>query len=61
MGSRSGSSRTFFITDLDEFIRESDAGPPRKYYKLTDKGASQLAELNDYWKYINSTLNEMGR
>src|SRR5881392_477106 len=28
--------------------QESDAGPPRKYYRLTAKGKSQLGELNDY-------------
>src|SRR5215211_1965377 len=32
--------------------QESDAGPPRKYYKLTARGQSQLAELNDYWKQL---------
>ena len=33
---------------VDYEWQESGAGPPRKYYKLTDKGTSQLAELNDY-------------
>ena len=41
--------------------QESDAGPPRKYYELTAKGKSQLAELNDYWKYINTTISQLGR
>ena len=41
--------------------QESDAGPPRKYYKLTAKGRSQLSDLNDYWKTINGTLSELGR
>src|SRR5471032_2081255 len=40
---------------------ESEAGPPRKYYQLTAKGQSQLAELNDYWKYINTTISQLGR
>ena len=35
---------------VDYEWQESDAGPPRKYYELTAKGTSQLAELNDYWK-----------
>jgi PadR family transcriptional regulator PadR len=35
---------------VDYEWQESDAGPPRKYYKLTAKGRSQLTELNDYWK-----------
>jgi PadR family transcriptional regulator PadR len=46
---------------LDYEWKESDAGPPRKYYRLTAAGRAQLGELNDYWKYITSTLNQMGR
>ena len=45
---------------LDYEWRESDAGPPRKYYKLTAKGRSQLTELNRYWKQINVTIDELG-
>ena len=45
---------------VDYQWKESEAGPPRKYYKLTDKGAAQLAELNDYWKSINATISELG-
>ena len=46
---------------VDYEWQESDAGPPRKYYKLTARGKSQLAELNDYWKSINATINQLGR
>lgn len=46
---------------VDYEWQESDAGPPRKYYKLTAKGKAQLDELNDYWAYINQTLNTVGR
>jgi PadR family transcriptional regulator PadR len=46
---------------LDYEWRESDAGPPRKYYKLTAKGRAQLAELNRYWKQINVTVEELGQ
>ena len=45
---------------VDYEWRESETGPPRKYYKLTTKGKSQLAELNQYWKLINSTISELG-
>ena len=27
--------------------QESDAGPPRKYYRLTDAGRAQLAEMEE--------------
>ena len=46
---------------LDYEWHESDAGPPRKYYQLTTKGKAQLAELNEYWKYINATISQLGR
>ena len=46
---------------VDYEWQESDAGPPRKYYKLTPKGRSQLAELNEYWKEINATIGQLGK
>jgi PadR family transcriptional regulator PadR len=46
---------------VDYEWQESGAGPPRKYYRLTEKGASQLAELDDYWKDINTTISQLGR
>jgi len=46
---------------VDYEWQESDAGPPRKYYRLTAKGQSQLAELNDYWNSLNTTLGQLER
>ena len=46
---------------LDYEWQESDAGPPRKYYELTAKGKTQLSELNDYWKHLNTTMSQLGR
>ena len=40
--------------------QESDAGPPRKYYRLTDAGRAQLAELDAYWSLINRTIANFG-
>ena len=40
--------------------QESDAGPPRKYYRLTDAGRAQLAELDEYWSLINRTIANFG-
>ena len=45
---------------VDYEWKESEVGPPRKYYSLTAKGRSQLAELNQYWKQINATVNQLG-
>ena len=46
---------------VDYEWQESDAGPPRKYYKLTAKGRTELSELNDYWDDINTTIGRLGR
>ena len=40
--------------------QESDAGPPRKYYRLTEAGRAQLAALDEYWHRINRTISEVG-
>lgn len=40
--------------------KESDAGPPRKYYRLTDAGRTQLTALNEYWTQINRTIATIG-
>jgi PadR family transcriptional regulator PadR len=40
---------------------ESGAGPPRKYYQLTDKGAARLEELAAYWRHLTNTLDTLGR
>lgn len=39
---------------------ESEAGPPRKYYRLTPDGEAQLGELQAYWRSINETLDGIG-
>lgn len=40
---------------------ESDAGPPRKYYSLTEKGAARLNDLSAYWRLLTTTLESLGR
>ena len=40
--------------------KESDAGPPRKYYRLTDAGRAQLTSLDEYWSRINRTIADIG-
>lgn len=41
--------------------RESETGPPRKYYRLTAAGEAQLAVLDEYWNRINHTIAAIGR
>ncbi len=45
---------------VDYEWKESEAGPPRKYYELTVSGRAQLAELDDYWRVINKTIEDLG-
>lgn len=46
---------------LDYEWKESEVGPPRKYYALTPAGRRHLDELNDYWQRINRTIRELGK
>jgi PadR family transcriptional regulator PadR len=45
---------------LDYEWRESDAGPPRKYYRLTETGSDRLAEFRTYWKSTTDLIDELG-
>jgi PadR family transcriptional regulator PadR len=45
---------------VDYDWKESDSGPPRKYYALTGSGQAQLAELVGYWRLINQTIEDLG-
>lgn len=35
---------------------ESPQGPPRKYYAITEKGRSQLMEMDSAWKEMVDTI-----
>lgn len=37
--------------------KESKSGPPRKYYKITEKGNTFLKELVNTWKELNNAVN----
>lgn len=46
---------------VDYEWKESEAGPPRKYYKLTAKGKEQLRDTLEYWQKISSTVKSLGQ
>jgi len=46
---------------LDYEWKESETGPPRKYYELTAKGREQLRETLEYWEKINETVKKLGQ
>lgn len=39
---------------------ESESGPPRKYFSLTDSGEAQLKDFEAYWITISKTLDQIG-
>ena len=46
---------------VDYEWKESEAGPPRKYYQLTAKGREQLRETSEYWQRISATVKSLGQ
>src|SRR6188474_861548 len=46
---------------VDYEWKESESGPPRKYYKLTAKGRENLRETLDYWQKISGTVKNLGQ
>lgn len=46
---------------VDYEWKESSAGPPRKYYELTESGQAYLEELDAYWQRINRTIRHVGK
>jgi len=39
--------------------KESNAGPPRKYYLITDTGKEALKELRTTWKDMEQAVNKV--
>ncbi|MES2224383.1 MAG: PadR family transcriptional regulator [Patescibacteria group bacterium] len=44
---------------LDYEWIESESGPPRKYYSLTDKGRKEMQRLEHYLKHIITSINSL--
>ncbi len=42
---------------FDTYIVESAEGPPRKYYRITPSGRTQLAELAAEWIAFTESVN----
>jgi PadR family transcriptional regulator PadR len=40
-------------------ISPSPDGPPRRYYSLTPKGKVRLAQMNQYWDFLNQTIQQI--
>lgn len=46
---------------VDYEWKESESGPPRKYYELTAKGRERLRETAEYWQKISGTVKTLGQ
>jgi len=44
---------------VDTSWRESDAGPPRKYYRLAVAGNEALAEFAESWHQLRDSVDEL--
>ena len=44
---------------LDYRWEESSAGPPRKYYDLTESGIAFLGELKKTWNILHKAVNQL--
>jgi PadR family transcriptional regulator, regulatory protein PadR len=38
---------------------ESSAGPPRKYYSLTERGRTALKQMTEQWVAFTTSINEL--
>ncbi len=41
------------------YLKESNEGPPRKYFKLSELGENKLYELKENWLDFQNTVNKM--
>lgn len=47
---------------LGSYLRPATAGPPRRYYRLTDAGQQELAEAREVWRQVATGVDQaMGR
>ena len=44
---------------FDSYLKESDQGPPRKYYRLTERGKDVYKELRAEWESFASSMNHL--
>jgi PadR family transcriptional regulator PadR len=44
---------------VETFWRESDQGPPRRYYTLTDRGRESLKLFVEHWERFRSAVDRL--
>jgi PadR family transcriptional regulator PadR len=46
---------------VETFWQESEAGPPRQYYKITPRGSQALREMREEWRGLLEATARYGR
>lgn len=41
------------------YLKESNFGPPRKYYSITEEGNKYIFNFKDVWRNISTTITEI--
>jgi len=41
------------------YLKESNFGPPRKYYSITEEGNKYIVNFKDVWSNISTTITEI--
>ncbi len=44
---------------FDSYLKESDQGPPRKYYRLTDRGKTVYLAQRAEWESFSASMNKL--
>ena len=44
---------------VETYVQESDAGPARKYYRLSASGREQLKRMNQHWERLHEALGRV--
>ncbi|MBQ8614847.1 MAG: PadR family transcriptional regulator, partial [Ruminiclostridium sp.] len=44
---------------IDSYIVESQEGPPRKYYAITDRGREVKTQQEEEWNSFSSAINKL--
>ncbi|WP_276767011.1 PadR family transcriptional regulator [Gemella morbillorum] len=44
---------------VTSYLKESNFGPPRKYYSITEEGNKYIVNFKDVWRNISTTITEI--
>ena len=44
---------------FETYLQESNEGPPRKYYHITELGAKRAKEVIEEWKTFHRSINDI--